>query len=158
MRSSKKKGGTNRSHAQMQLFREVMDACGFIDMGFRGNPFTWIKFFRDGNAIWERLDRSLANNEWLSRFGGSMVHHLNCSTSDHSPLLIIPELVVSSIPSKPFRFKEMWLTEKGCVDTIKVEWGKRRVTNEASSIVSVGDVFATRAKNAKTAQISHWVL
>ena len=31
-RGVEKKGGSNRGHAQMQLFRDVVDECGFIDM------------------------------------------------------------------------------------------------------------------------------
>lgn len=79
-----KVGVSNRSHAQMQLFRDTIDECGNLDMGFTRHPFTWI-FFSDGRTIGERLDRSLVNNEWMIWFGGSTVHHLNCSTSDHSP-------------------------------------------------------------------------
>ena len=120
----------------MQLFRDALDACEFIDMGYSGCQFTWKKFFRDGNSIWERLDRSLANSEWSARFGGSKVVHLNCSTSDHSPLLIIPKLVDSVNPSKPFRFEEMWLTDKGCAQTVKAVWEKRGPPNQSSGIVS----------------------
>ena len=64
------------------------------------------------------------------------MHHLNCCTSDHSPLLIIPKPEDSVIPSKPFRFEEMWLTDKGCAQTVKAVWEKRRATNQNSSIVS----------------------
>lgn len=63
-----------------------MDECGFIDMGFKGNPFTWKNYFRDGQTIWERLDRSLSNNKWLLRFGGSLVLHLVLNTLDHPPI------------------------------------------------------------------------
>lgn len=84
--------------------------------------------------MWERLDRSLDNNEWLIRLGGSTIHHLSCSTSDHSPLLI--EIIDSTIPNKPFWFEEIRLTEKGCSDTIKSKWGKQRFNNHASGIVS----------------------
>ena len=136
LRGSEKMGGSNRSHAQMQLFRDTIDECGFLDMGYKGHPFTWKKFFRDGRTIAERLDRCLANNEWLVRFGGSMVHHLTCSTSDHSPLWILPENLVVTNSEKPFRFEEMWLAEKGCTDTVKAEWGKcRNNTNNPSGIV-----------------------
>ena len=45
VRGAKKKGGSNRSHAQMQWFREAIDECGFIDMGYKGSPFTWKKKF-----------------------------------------------------------------------------------------------------------------
>ena len=142
MRGSEKKGGTNQSHAQIQLFRKAMDACGFIDMGFKGYQFTWKKLFRDG----KRLDRSLANSEWLARFGGSKVLHLNCSTLDHSPLLIILEPIDSVNPSKPFRFEEMWLTDRGCAQTIKAVWEKRGATNQNSGIVSKIDDYGVALK------------
>ena len=118
-RGIEKQGGSNRSHAPMQLFRDTMDECGFIDMGFKCNPFTWKKYFRDGQTIWERLDRSLENNEWLLRFGGSTMHHLTCSTLDHCPLFIVPELLEPANPKKPFCFEETLLAEKGCSDTVK---------------------------------------
>ena len=77
----------------------------------------------------------------------STLHHLNCSTLDHSPVLIIPEPVDSIIPSKLFRFKEMWLTDKGCAHTVKAVWGKRRATNQASGIVSKIDDCGVALKN-----------
>ena len=86
LKSSEKRGGSNRSQAQMQLFREVVDECGFIDLGFVGSQFTWQKHFTDGHSIWERLDRALVNNEWMLRFVDSRVHHLSVISSDHSPL------------------------------------------------------------------------
>ena len=124
VRNLEKKGGSNRSHMQMQNFREVINACGFIDMGYKGIPFTWKKLYRDGHSIWERLDRSMATSDWLTQFGGSLVHHLTCSTSNYSPLLILLEVLVTTIPNKSFQLEEMWLSKKGCLDTVKSEWGK----------------------------------
>ena len=86
VRNLENKGGSNRSHMQMQNFREVINACGFIDMGYKGIPFTWKKLYRDGHSIWERLDRSMATSDWLTQFGGSLVHHLTCSTSNYFPI------------------------------------------------------------------------
>ena len=63
------------------------------------------------------------------------MHHLTCNTSDHSPLWIIPKNLVAVTSNKPFRFKEMWLAEKGCSDTVKAEWGKCKNNNSPSSIV-----------------------
>ena len=79
------------------------------------------KKISNGKTTWERLDRSLANNEWLIRFGDSIVHHLNCSTSDHSPILILPEILDPANLEKPFCFEEMWVGNKGCTKTIKAE-------------------------------------
>ena len=60
----------------MQLFREAVDGCGFINLGFVGSQFTWEKHFVDGHSIWERLNRALANN---------------VISFDHSPLWIMPK-------------------------------------------------------------------
>lgn len=93
------------------------------------------KFYQSGQTIWERLDRSLANNEWLVRFGGSSVHHLTCSTSNHSSILILPKILVPVNPKKPFRCEEMWVGDKGCTNTIKTEWYKRGFALDGSGSV-----------------------
>ena len=102
----------------MQLFRDVIDECGFMDLGFTGVQFTWKKHFFDGHSVWERLDRGLATREWMLKFAGTRVHHLPSFTSDHNPLWIVSRDLIFSNTTKPFRFEEMWLAEKGCTDTI----------------------------------------
>jgi len=64
------------------------------------------------------------------------MHHLNSSTSDHSPLLILPDGLESAIPSKLFCFKEKWLVEKGCIDIVQFEWSKHNGFNPANGIFS----------------------
>ena len=64
-----------RPHNQMQLFRDVIDKCNFMDLGYVGPKFTWSKHFTNGNSIWERLDRGLATNKWFLKFPGSKVYH-----------------------------------------------------------------------------------
>lgn len=106
----------------MQLIREAIDECSFIDLGFSGSQHTWQRHFPNGYLIWERLDRFLANNDWLIKFARSKVHHLHCSTSDHIPMWIVPDGIEFARPSKPFRFEEMWLSDKGCDETIEAVW------------------------------------
>ena len=60
---------------------------GFVDLGFSGLEFTWHRR-RKGEWIWERLDRGVANYEWLTRLPTGRVRHLNCFTSDHRPILL----------------------------------------------------------------------
>ena len=109
-------------HFQMQLFQEVIDECGFMDLGYVGLKFTWVRHFENGNSIWERLDRGLATNWWFLKFPGSRVHHLHCDSSDHSPLLVV--LAPLDIPTrkKIFRFKEMWLSNPTCEETVQATW------------------------------------
>ena len=41
VQSFKNLGGSNRSQNRMQLFGVTIDKCGFIDLGFKGFPYTW---------------------------------------------------------------------------------------------------------------------
>ena len=61
-KQSEKRGGRIQPHGQMQAFREVLDECGFIDLGFVGSEFTWHKHFAD-YTVWERLDRAVATSD-----------------------------------------------------------------------------------------------
>ena len=72
----------------MQLFRDAIDECGFMDLGFIGSKLAWSKHFVNDNSIWERLDKGLATNNWFLKFPGTLVHHLQCHLLDHSPLFI----------------------------------------------------------------------
>ena len=124
-RHSKKLGGNSRSQDQMQLFRDVIDVideCGFLDLGYMDDQFTWRKHFADGHSLWERLDRGLANHDWFMKFSGSKVHHLHLDSSDHSPLWITLDGLDIPSFSKPFRFEEMWLSDHGCSDIIEAVW------------------------------------
>lgn len=104
----------------MQPFRDILDKCGFMDLGFVCFPFTWHKHYT-GYKVWERLDWAVATNEWFSMFPGTQIHHLDVTTSDHKALWITPKGMDSSFP-KPFHFEHMWLTNKGCSDTVEVVW------------------------------------
>jgi len=69
---------------QMQDFRDVLDDCVFTYLGFVGNKFTWGKKLASGIMVWERLEKAIANNEWISLFPATKVVHLECGMSDHN--------------------------------------------------------------------------
>ena len=107
--------------AQMQEFRDVIDECGFRDLGFIGNKFTWHKIVMGGNTVWERLDRAIANGDWVALFSASKVSHLECGCSDHKPIIIHP-LVIPIWHHKPWRFEQVWLQDEGCHKTVEEVW------------------------------------
>ena len=86
----------------MQQFREVINECGFMDLGFEGSKYTWSKHFENGVSIWERLDRCLVNNSWFMKFGGSRVFYLSCNSLDHVPILV--SLLGVNLPTQKFFF------------------------------------------------------
>ena len=106
----------------MQLFRDVLDECGFLDLGYVGNRFTWSKHFVDGHSIWERLDRGVVNASWFLKFQDTIVHHLHCTSLDHMPLYINLSGLEITSRRKLFRFEEIWLSDERCGEVVEASW------------------------------------
>ena len=83
-----KLGGASRPQQQMDAFRNVVNRCGFKDMGYRGSKYTWFNQQEGENMMYFRLDRAFATMDWLEHFRDIKVRHLVDTTSDHCPLLL----------------------------------------------------------------------
>lgn len=57
IRQDEKVCGAIWPYNQMQIFRDTIDECRFMDLGFVGPKFTWSRHYENGVSIWERLDR-----------------------------------------------------------------------------------------------------
>ena len=119
--SHEKLGLGHRQDCKMKEFRDVLDECGLMDLGYAGDKFTW-RGKRAGGLVLERLDRVVASNEWFSRFPGIKVQHLHTHSSDHKAILIKLDGITLR-PNRPFKFEQMWLREGGCSDTMIKVWG-----------------------------------
>jgi hypothetical protein len=120
----------------MQTFREALDDCSFIDLGYIGALFTWCNNRFSGATIWERLDRMVATTEWLSRFPQARVYHLDYTGSDHKPLWLSSEDNYKRLVAKPFRFEEMWMSDTGCANTIANAWQSPSNGNSMFQVIS----------------------
>ena len=114
--SHEKLGRGPRQENMMKEFREVLDECGLMDLGFRGEKYTW-KGKRSRGLVLERLDRAVANNNWFSSNPGTQVQHLHSHTSNHKPIIVKPNGILP-LPNRPFKFEKMWLGDRGCSDTV----------------------------------------
>ena len=123
LQTEEKRGGRIRAHDQMQAFRDVLDDCGLVDLGFSEPEFTWHSR-RYGHLIWERLDRGVANYDWLAKFLAALVRHLHCFSSDHRPIKLVldPNSESQRWFRCPFCFEEMWLANRGCNDIVLRAW------------------------------------
>jgi hypothetical protein len=103
----------------MQAFRDAIDDCNLMDMGYIGDKFTWQR----GN-IRERLDRALANEAWSDKFPDACLHHLDYYRSDHRPILMcFEEPVVEENRGPPvLRFEARWLKEKNFMEIVQGAW------------------------------------
>jgi exonuclease III len=71
----------------MECFRDAVDGCGFVDLGFIGLPWTWDNMQERERNIKVRLDRGLANSGFLNMFKDTKVWHIQTTESDHCCLV-----------------------------------------------------------------------
>lgn len=105
----------------MKAFRDVLDEARLKDLEYVGKKFTW-KCHRQGGFVLERLDRAVANNQWLSQNLGTKVQHLHSNSSNHHAIIVKLE-GISPKPKRTFKFEQMWLGDKGCSDRVTNAWG-----------------------------------
>ncbi|KAK2634221.1 hypothetical protein Ddye_029013 [Dipteronia dyeriana] len=95
---------------QWLLSGETIAQCNFLDLGFSGSNFTWTNIQFGGGYIAERLDRALANGDWIVKFSDATVNHLARTISDHNPLLIstAPDLGPRRLPFRTAQELRIW--------------------------------------------------
>ncbi|KAL5779912.1 hypothetical protein ACOSQ2_010649 [Xanthoceras sorbifolium] len=88
LRDEEKSGGKGRSSRLMSQFKNVIDDCNLLDLGFNGHPFTWVNRQGGDKLVKERIDRLLYCLKWRALFPEARVMHLNFEGSDHLPILV----------------------------------------------------------------------
>ncbi|KAF9588252.1 hypothetical protein IFM89_008664 [Coptis chinensis] len=116
---AEKQGGRPFNYLKAMPFRDMVDGCELIDLGFMGNTFTWKNKQKGCRRILERIDRSLANAAWMLRFVNTKVYHEMATSSDHKFLIIKVDNVHVRL-SRPFRFEAMWLQDSGCSEQVRL--------------------------------------
>ena len=86
--SREKQSARAPPYSQMDEFKEALERCHLLDLGFVGYPFTWNNK-RPGLAnTRQQLDRAVATESWKLKFSASVVNHLVSHASNHAPLLL----------------------------------------------------------------------
>jgi exonuclease III len=118
---AEKSGGRSFGSSSQGDFADFVQFNALVDLGFFGNKFTWSNH-RPGRAnIRERLDRGLANQQWVHLFPNIVINHLTTSQSDHCPILLSTEGSYQNIP-KPFRFEAFWTRDKSSFSVVAEAW------------------------------------
>ena len=138
LRGYEKLGGVPRRESEMRGFRDMVDECELVDLGYVGHKFTWCGR-RSGGVVLERLDRAFANTSWLELNPVTWVQHFRAHSFDHNSIIISSE-GIPACRNKPFRFEQMWLKEEGCGDTVKATW-------EANSDIGTLPMVSQKIKN-----------
>jgi hypothetical protein len=115
-------GGNRPSNSKIQEFRNCLNACNMIDLGFSGPKYSWSNCHDMNSLIMERLDRVLANPDWRILFPEASVTHLTRTHFDHCPVLLN---LCSNIPcmlSRPFRFESIWFSHVDFPSVVEKVW------------------------------------
>lgn len=117
-----KKGGLLREEGRMEDFRKALEDCNLMDLGFCGNWFTWERGNLPETNIQERLDRGVANDDWVSLFPEYQIRHLPHSFSDYCPLLLITKREIKKVVQRKYKFEAWWVLEESFMATVRNIW------------------------------------
>ena len=105
--SENKFGGRSINLNRALDFKECLDTCSLLDLGFSGPKFTWSNLRQVSNLILERIDRCFANPSWRLLYPEASVTHLPRVFSDHCPVILeLSKPPLASI-NRPFCFQIM---------------------------------------------------
>ncbi|XP_074346885.1 uncharacterized protein LOC141685694 [Apium graveolens] len=95
-----KKGGRPYPDRLLSGFQDTLTDCNLADLNMQGHQFTWERGAGTHNHIEVRLDRALVNQYFMHLFRDVKLMNLEVSTSDHSPIWLIPTPGQSFVPNK----------------------------------------------------------
>jgi hypothetical protein len=123
-------GVNERSNSQIQAFREIVDVCGLMDLGYVGTAWTFENKVTGGTYSRVRLDRALATPGWSERFPMAELRHLTAVASDHSAIFLRHEPKEGQpIHARIFRYEAMWESHDKFAPLIEQVWNAETRTN-----------------------------
>ena len=137
--SSKKLSNHLPQAKQMEEFGAALESCQLIDLGFWGDKFIWNNKRPSVANTRERLDRAVANKEWLDAFFASSVSHEFSHALDHMPLLlqIGKDNRLQGRVAQGFKFEEIWLLSEECEELVGEAWGRSRGEGAFWSVLAI---------------------
>ncbi|KAK1373805.1 hypothetical protein POM88_029998 [Heracleum sosnowskyi] len=76
--------------------------------------FTWERGRDTDDWMEVRLDRALTTEVWLNMFPMAKLYNVEGTTSDHSPILLVPQVISKVITPYRFKFENASMTEPMC--------------------------------------------
>ena len=134
--------GNRLSNSRIQEFRNCLNVCNMIDLGFSGPKYTWSNCYDMNSLIMERLDRVLANPDWRILFPEASVTHLTHTHSDHCPVLLTLCLSIPCILPRPFRFESIWFSYVDFLSVVKKAWAALALNLSITFAVFAALIFA----------------
>ena len=119
-------GPTDRGETQMRLFRDCLEDCQLVDLGFCGPKYTWNNKQHGDSNIRVRLDRAVANGHFLQLFDDTQVENIITTSSDHFAV----HLSLSKYSDRRqretrghnFKYEAAWCRAPDYMETVEKSW------------------------------------
>ncbi|XP_074378269.1 uncharacterized protein LOC141719789 [Apium graveolens] len=93
-----------------------------------------------------RLDRVLTDENWLNNFPMAKLYNLEGAPSDHSAILLNPQVINRRARVHRFRFENAWLTEPMYEQLVREGWIEGQESNVQEKIKRCSNKLATWGK------------
>lgn len=104
--------GSSKIDAGMRDFKACVDEIEVMDVNKAGMHYTWNQKPRTGVGILKKIDRVLANTEFIHQYEAANTVFLPYRVSDHSPCILnIPCAKVRK--PRPFKFANLLIFKQG---------------------------------------------
>ena len=138
--SEDKFGGRSVSVDRSLLFKECLDRCNMIDIGFAGPRFTWTNRREVQALIQEKIDRYFVNPSWCVIYPDTRVTHFTQCHSDHCPMLLEMQSRAHYGRIRPFCFQTGWLLDPSFFPIVHHAWERN------SRLIDAINCFTQNAK------------
>ncbi|KAF7807601.1 uncharacterized protein G2W53_039762 [Senna tora] len=128
-------GGNPATLGRIREFKECVERCEVVDLGFSGQKFTWFNKRADGAMVFERLDRFLANSDWIQCFPDTLNCHLPRIKLDHLPLLLVSKVINNIVMNRPFHCERVWIKEPSFVNLAETSWKEARSASHGLGLI-----------------------
>ncbi|GKA76547.1 putative non-LTR retroelement reverse transcriptase, partial [Tanacetum coccineum] len=104
----------------MSDFQDLVNYCELVDLSYQGPKYTWCNKRKD-DLICKKLDRVLANQEWLNHYTQSYCVFESGGCSDHNRCRLYMKEEAVRV-KRPFKFSNVLVSHAGYMNTIKEKW------------------------------------
>ncbi|XP_022891945.1 uncharacterized protein LOC111406805 [Olea europaea var. sylvestris] len=119
---TEKVGGIPRQDLPKREFNDCISTCGLQDLQTEAMIFTCCNMQEGKGCIWEKLDRILVINSFLTQFEVACAKVLSRSSSDHCPLLVQFLAQQERYGPPPFYFQWIWVDHADFLPLVKENW------------------------------------
>ena len=138
--SEDKFGGRSVSVNRSLIFKECLDRCNMMDIGFAGPRFTWTNRREVQALIQESIDRYFVNLSWCVIYPDARVTYLTRCHSEHCPMLLEMQPRAQYGRIRPFRFQTGWLLDPSFFPIMHQTWERN------SRLIDAINCFTQNAK------------